>query len=211
MTKILLFVVGNPANTNAYTAMVSAPDLNSRNFSAMTRLDHNRALAQLAAITKFPVKDIKKMTIWGNHSTTQYPDISNIEISGMPDSGQRVKDDIDIDWYKNTYIPRVAKRGAEIIDARGASSAASAAHGAVEHMHDWVLGTPDNDWVSMAVPSNGSYGIPEGLVFSFPVTCKDGDYHIVQGLEFDEFGQSKIDATRKELEEEKAALSSILD
>ena len=132
-------------------------------------------------------------------------------ISGMPDSGQRVKDDIDIDWYKNTYIPRVAKRGAEIIDARGASSAASAAHGAVEHMHDWVLGTPDNDWVSMAVPSNGSYGIPEGLVFSFPVTCKDGDYHIVQGLEFDEFGQSKIDATRKELEEEKAALSSILD
>ena len=191
--------------------MVSAPDLNSRNFSAMTRLDHNRALAQLAAITKFPVKDIKKMTIWGNHSTTQYPDISNIEISGMPDSGQRVKDDIDIDWYKNTYIPRVAKRGAEIIDARGASSAASAAHGAVEHMHDWVLGTPDNDWVSMAVPSNGSYGIPEGLVFSFPVTCKDGDYHIVQGLEFDEFGQSKIDATRKELEEEKAALSSILD
>ena len=177
----------------------------------MTRLDHNRALAQLAAITKFPVKDIKKMTIWGNHSTTQYPDISNIEISGMPDSGQRIKDDIDIDWYKNTYIPRVAKRGAEIIDARGASSAASAAHGAVEHMHDWVLGTPDNDWVSMAVPSNGSYGIPEGLVFSFPVTCKDGDYHIVQGLEFDEFGQSKIDATRKELEEEKAALSSILD
>ena len=208
---VKVLVVGNPANTNAYTAMVSAPDLNSRNFSAMTRLDHNRALAQLAAITKFPVKDIKKMTIWGNHSTTQYPDISNIEISGMPDSGQRVKDDIDIDWYKNTYIPRVAKRGAEIIDARGASSAASAAHGAVEHMHDWVLGTPDNDWVSMAVPSDGSYGIPEGLVFSFPVTCKDGDYHIVQGLEFDEFGQSKIDATRKELEEEKAALSSILD
>ena len=203
---VKVLVVGNPANTNAYTAMVSAPDLNPRNFTAMTRLDHNRALAQLASITNASVHDIKKMTIWGNHSTTQYPDINYTTVSGNP-----AKDLVELNWYQEEYIPRVAKRGAEIIDARGASSAASAANGAIDHMRDWVMGTDDNNWVSMGVPSDGSYGIPEGLIFSFPVICEDGDYQIVQGLEFDEFGQSKIDATQKELEEEKAALSSILD
>jgi malate dehydrogenase len=202
---VKVLVVGNPANTNAHTAMLSAPDLNPRNFTAMTRLDHNRALAQLAAQADAAVSDIKKMTIWGNHSTTQYPDISNTTVGGKP-----AKDLVDIDWYKDEYIPRVAKRGAEIIAARGASSAASAANGAVNHMHDWALGTADGDWVSMGVPSDGSYGIPEGLMYSFPVTCKDGDYSIVQGLEIDEFSQSKMDATQKELEEERDAVAKIL-
>ncbi|MCZ6802934.1 MAG: malate dehydrogenase [Proteobacteria bacterium] len=200
-----VLVVGNPANTNAHTAMISAPDLNSRNFTAMTRLDHNRALAQLAAKTESAISEIKKMTIWGNHSTTQYPDISNTTVADKP-----AKDLVDINWYKDDYIPRVAKRGAEIIDARGASSAASAANGAVDHIRDWVLGTPDGDWVSMGVPSDGSYGIPEGLMYSFPVTCKDGDYSIVQGLAIDEFSQSRMDATQKELEEEKDAVAKIL-
>ena len=203
---VKVLVVGNPANTNAYTAMVSAPDLNPRNFTAMTRLDHNRALAQLASKTNSSVHDIKKMTIWGNHSTTQYPDITNTTVSG-----KLAKDLVNINWYQEEFIPRVAKRGAEIIDARGASSAASAANGAIDHIRDWVMGTDDDNWVSMGVPSDGSYGIPEGLIFSFPVTCKDGDYRIVQGLEIDEFGQIKMDATQKELEEEKAALSNILD
>ena len=202
---VKVLVVGNPANTNAHTAMVSAPDLNSRNFTAMTRLDHNRALAQLAAQTNSAVSEIKKMTIWGNHSTTQYPDISNSTVAGKV-----AKDLVDFDWYKDQYIPRVAKRGAEIIDARGASSAASAANGAIDHMHDWVLGTPDGDWVSMGVPSDGSYGIPEGLMYSFPVTCKDGDYSIVQGLAIDEFSQTKMDVTQKELEEERDAVAKIL-
>lgn len=202
---VKVLVVGNPANTNAHTAMLSAPDLNPRNFTAMTRLDHNRALAQLAAQTDAAVSDIKKMTIWGNHSTTQYPDISNATVGG-----KAAKDLVDIDWYKDEYIPRVAKRGAEIIAARGASSAASAANGAVDHIHDWALGTPDDDWVSMGVPSDGSYGIPEGLMYSFPVTCKDGDYSIVQGLEIDEFSQAKMDATQKELEEERDAVAKIL-
>ncbi|MCG8380490.1 MAG: malate dehydrogenase [Proteobacteria bacterium] len=202
---VKVLVVGNPANTNAHTAMLSAPDLNSRNFTAMTRLDHNRALAQLAAKTESAVSDIKKMTIWGNHSTTQYPDLSNTTIAG-----KSAKDMVDFDWYRDEYIPRVAKRGAEIIDARGASSAASAANGAIDHIRDWVLGTPDDDWVSMGVPSDGSYGIPEGLMFSFPCTCKDGDYSIVQGLEIDEFSQSKLDATQKELEEERDAVANIL-
>ncbi len=202
---VKVLVVGNPANTNAHTAMLSAPDLNSRNFTAMTRLDHNRALAQLSAQTKTPVSEIKKMTIWGNHSTTQYPDISNTTVAG-----KAAKDLVDADWYKDEYIPRVAKRGAEIIAARGASSAASAANGAVDHMRDWVLGTADGDWVSMGVPSDGSYGIPEGLMYSFPVTCKNGDYSIVQGLEIDEFSQAKMDATQKELEEERDAVAKIL-
>ena len=202
---VKVLVVGNPANTNAHTAMLSAPDLNPRNFTAMTRLDHNRALAQLSSKTNSPVSGIKKMTIWGNHSTTQYPDISNTSVGG-----KAAKDMVDFDWYKDEYIPRVAKRGAEIIDARGASSAASAASGAVDHIRDWVLGTPGDDWVSMAVPSDGSYGIPEGLMFSFPCTCKDGDYSIVQGLEIDEFSQSKLDATQKELEEERDAVAKIL-
>jgi malate dehydrogenase len=202
---VKVLVVGNPANTNAHTAMVSAPELNAKNFTAMTRLDHNRALAQLSAQTKTPVSEIKKMTIWGNHSTTQYPDITNTTVGG-----KAAKDLVDANWYKDEYIPRVAKRGAEIIAARGASSAASAANGAVDHMRDWVLGTPDGDWVSMGVPSDGSYGIPEGLMYSFPVTCKDGDYSIVQGLEIDEFSQAKMDATQKELEEERDAVAKIL-
>ena len=202
---VKVLVVGNPANTNAHTAMLSAPDLNSRNFTAMTRLDHNRALAQLSAKTNSAVSEIKKMTIWGNHSTTQYPDISNATVAG-----KAAKELIDSDWYKDEYIPRVAKRGAEIIAARGASSAASAASGAIDHIRDWALGTPSDDWVSMGVPSDGSYGIPEGLMYSFPVTCKDGDYSIVQGLEIDEFSQSKMDATQKELEEERDAVAKIL-
>lgn len=202
---VKVLVVGNPANTNAHTAMLSAPDLNPRNFTAMTRLDHNRALAQLSAKTNTPVSEIKNMTIWGNHSTTQYPDITNTSVAG-----KAAKELVDSDWYKDEYIPRVAKRGAEIIDARGASSAASAANGAIDHIHDWVLGTPEGDWVSMGVPSDGSYGIPEGLMYSFPVTCKDGDYSIVQGLEIDEFSQAKMDATQKELEEERDAVAKIL-
>ena len=203
---VKVLVVGNPANTNAYTAMVSAPDLNPRNFTAMTRLDHNRALAQLASKTNSSINDIKKMTIWGNHSTTQYPDITYTTVSGKP-----AKDLVELNWYQEEYIPSVAKRGAEIIDARGASSAASAANGAIDHMRDWVMGTDDDNWVSMGVPSDGSYGIPKGIIFSFPVICKGGDYQIVQGLGFDEFGQSKMHVTLKELEEEKTALSSILD
>jgi malate dehydrogenase len=203
--NVKVLVVGNPANTNAHTAMVSAPDLNPRNFTAMTRLDHNRALAQLAAKTGAKVSDIKKMTIWGNHSTTQYPDISNTTIAGKAASGM-----VDRGWYENEFIPRVAKRGAEIIAARGASSAASAANGAIDHLHDWVLGTPKDDWVSMAVASDGSYGIPKGLMYSFPVTCKDGDYQIVQGLKIDDFSKAKMLTTQKELEEERDAVAKIL-
>jgi malate dehydrogenase len=202
---VKVIVVGNPANTNAHTAMLSAPDINPRNFSAMTRLDHNRALAQLAAKTNAKVSDIKKLIIWGNHSTTQYPDISNTTIAGKSAS-----DMVDRGWYENEFIPRVAKRGAEIIAARGASSAASAANGAIDHMHDWVLGTPNDDWTSMAVASDGSYDIPEGLMYSFPVTCKNGDYQIVQGLKIDNFSKTKMAATQKELEEERDAVAKIL-
>lgn len=203
--EVKVLVVGNPANTNAYTAMLSAPDLNPANFTAMTRLDHNRSLAQLAAKTDAKVSDIKKITIWGNHSTTQFPDISQATVAG-----KAAKELIDFDWYKDNYIPRVAKRGAEIIDARGASSAASAASGAIDHMRDWALGTSADDWVSMAVPSDGSYyGIPEGLVFSFPVTCANGGYSIVPGLEIDEFSQSMLNATQKELEDERDAVAKI--
>ena len=204
--EVKVLVVGNPANTNAHTAMLSAPDLNPANFTAMTRLDHNRALAQLAAKTDAKVGDIKKMTIWGNHSTTQFPDISQTTVAD-----KAAKELIDFDWYKDNYIPRVAKRGAEIIDARGASSAASAASGAIDHMRDWALGTSADDWVSMAVPSDGSYyGIPEGLMFSFPVTCANGGYSIVPGLEIDEFSQSMLNATQKELEGERDAVAKIL-
>lgn len=202
---VRVVVVGNPANTNAYTAMKSAPDLPAKNFTALTRLDHNRAIAQLAQKTDASVNDIKKMTIWGNHSVTQYPDLSHATVKS-----QAAKELVEQDWYANEYIPRVAKRGAEIIDARGASSAASAANGAIDHMRDWVLGTPSDDWVSMAVPSDGSYGIPEGLMYSFPVTCKDGEYSIVQGLEIDEFSKDKMLATQKELEEERDAVAKLL-
>lgn len=198
-------VVGNPANTNALTALRSAPDLNGKNFTALTRLDHNRALAQLAAKTDWTVNGIKKLIIWGNHSTTQYPDISHATIGGKP-----AKTLVDQAWLEQEFIPRVAKRGAEIINARGASSAASAAHAAIEHVRDWVMGTPSDDWTSMAVASDGSYGIPEGLIYSFPVRTKGGQYQIVQGLSVDEFSRARMEATQKELEEERDAVAEIL-
>ena len=201
---VKVVVVGNPANTNANTAMINAPDLKPENFTALTRLDHNRALAQLAAETKSDVSDIKKMIIWGNHSTTQYPDLSHTTVAGKP-----AHDLVDRSWYENDYIPRVAKRGAEIIDARGASSAASAANAAIAHIRDWVMGTPEGEWTSMAVPSDGSYGIPEGLTYSFPVTCKDGEYQIVQGLKIDKFSRERMEITQKELEEERDAVAKI--
>ncbi len=195
---VRVIVVGNPANTNALITMKNAPDLDPRNFTAMTRLDHNRALAQLADKTGSSVNDIKNLCIWGNHSTTQYPDISHTTVAGKP-----ALDLVDAEWYRDDYIPRVAKRGAEIIAARGASSAASAANAALEHMRDWATGSEENNWVSMAVPSDGSYDIPEGLVYSFPVTCSNGDYEIVQGLAIDEFSRSMMTTTQQELEEER--------
>lgn len=201
---IKVVVVGNPANTNAYMAMNSAPDIDSRNFTALTRLDHNRALAQLADKTGTDVKDIKKMIIWGNHSSTQYPDLNYAMVDGTP-----AHDLVAEDWYKNEYIASVAKRGAEIINVRGASSAASAANGIIDHMHDWVLGTAPDDWTSMAVRSDGSYGIAEGLIYSFPVVCEKGDYRIVQDLETDEFSRAMMAKTEAELEEERLALTKI--
>lgn len=195
---VKIIVVGNPANTNALITQKNAPDLNPRNFTAMTRLDHNRALAQLAAKTDKAVNEIKNLCIWGNHSTTQYPDISHATVGG-----KAALELVEQDWYQNDYIPRVAKRGAEIIAARGASSAASAANAALEHMRDWALGSDGDNWVSMAVPSDGSYDIPEGLVYSFPVICSKGDYEIVQGLEISEFSRTMMSATQAELEEER--------
>jgi malate dehydrogenase len=195
---VKVLVVGNPANTNALITLKNAPDLKPGNFTAMTRLDHNRALAQLAAKTESPVNEIKNLCIWGNHSTTQYPDISHATVAG-----KAALEIVDQNWYQNDYIPRVAKRGAEIIAARGASSAASAANAALEHMRDWVLGSAESNWVSMAVPSDDSYGIPEGLVYSFPVTCSGGGYEIVQGLDISEFSRSMMTTTQKELEEER--------
>lgn len=203
--KIKVIIVGNPANTNAWTAMKYAPDLNSRNFTAMTRLDHNRALAQLAAKLSVPVTSIKKLAIWGNHSTTQYPDLHHALVDGKP-----VMPRIDQAWYEKTYIPKVAKRGAEVIAARGASSAASAAGAAIDHMRDWSMGTPSDDWTSMVVPSDGSYGIPKGLMYSFPVTCKKGEWSIVQGLAINDFSRARMAATQKELEEERDAVQKLL-
>jgi malate dehydrogenase len=202
---IKVLVVGNPANTNAWTCMKSAPDINPRQFTAMTRLDHNRAVAQLAAKTGSTVADIRKVTIWGNHSTTQYPDLTQALVSGKAALSL-----VERPWYENEYIPRVAKRGAEIIDARGASSAASAANAALEHMRDWALGTPADDWTSMGIPSDGSYGIDTGLMYSFPVRCKGGDYEIVQGLPVDDFSRSRMAATEKELQEERAAVQQLV-
>lgn len=196
---VKVLVVGNPANTNALITYKNAPNLSPRQIHAMTRLDHNRAISQLAARLKVPVTEIKKMTIWGNHSVTQYPDLYHCEVGGK--SAYELVGDHD--WYANVYIPKVAKRGAEIIEARGASSAASAASAAIDHMRDWALGTPEGDWVSMAIPSDGSYGIPEGLVYSYPCVCKNGDFEIVQGLDINEFSRSKMDATARELAEER--------
>lgn len=192
---IKVTVTGNPANTNALIAMSNAPDIPNERFTALTRLDHNRAIAQLAAKLGATVADIKHMTIWGNHSATQYPDLFHAEVKGQI-AAEAVNDQ---DWIENTYIPTVAKRGAAIIDARGASSAASAASATVDHARDWQLGTPEGDWVSMSVPSDGSYGVPEGIISSFPVTVKGGQWSIVQGLEINDFSRAKIDASVAEL------------
>lgn len=202
---VKVLVVGNPANTNAWTCMVSAPEVNPRQFTAMTRLDHNRAVAQLAAKTNSTVSEIKQVTIWGNHSTTQYPDLSQTMVKG-----KAALSSVDRAWYENEYIPRVAKRGAEIIDARGASSAASAANAALEHMRDWALGTAADDWTSMGIPSDGSYGIEKGLMYSFPVRCTNGDYAIVQGLAIDDFSRKRMQATENELKEERAAIQKLV-
>ena len=202
---IKVLVVGNPANTNALIAQANAPDIPAERFTAMTRLDHNRAIAQLAKKLQVPVSDVKKMTIWGNHSATQYPDIFNAEVKGE-NAAQAVNDQ---QWLENEFIPRVAKRGAEIIEVRGASSAASAASAAIDHIYDWVNGTSDGDWVSMAVPSDGSYGVPEGLISSFPVVCKNGSYEIVQGLQINDFSRARIDASVAELSEEREAVRKL--
>jgi len=202
---IKVLVVGNPANTNALIAKSSAPDLNPRNFTAMTRLDHNRAKAQLAEKTGIHHDSVKKMLVWGNHSSTQYPDISFAQADG-----QKVTDLVPQDWYREVFIPTVQQRGAAIIKARGASSAASAAASAIDHMRSWALGTAEGDWVSMAVPSDGSYGIEPGIIYSFPCVCKDGDYQIVQGLEIDDFSRARMDASDAELREERAAVEDLL-
>jgi malate dehydrogenase len=198
-------VTGNPANTNALIAMTNAPDIPRERFSALTRLDHNRAISQLAAKTGAAVTDIKKMTIWGNHSATQYPDLFHAEVAGK-NAAETVGDQ---DWIENTFIPTVAKRGAAIIEARGSSSAASAASATVDAARDWLLGSPADDWVSMAVVSDGSYGVPEGLISSFPVTTKDGSWEIVQGLEIDDFSRGRIDASVAELAEERDAVTEL--
>jgi len=202
---IKVLVVGNPANTNALIAMDNAPDVPRERFSAMTRLDHNRAIAQLARRTGAAVSDITNMTIWGNHSTTQFPDLFHAKVGG-----RNAYDLIgDQAWYEDEYIPTVAKRGAAIIDARGASSAASAANAAIDHVRDWMQGTREGDWVSMAVASDGSYGVPEGLMSSFPVTTSAGEWSIVEGLEINEFARARIDATADELVEERAAVRDL--
>ncbi|WP_299187113.1 malate dehydrogenase [uncultured Psychrobacter sp.] len=203
---VKVLVVGNPANTNALIAQRNAPDLDPRNFTAMTRLDHNRAMAQLAEKTDSTVNDIKNMTIWGNHSSTQYPDLTACTVNGKP-----ALDLVDRDWYENTYIPEVQQRGAAIIKARGASSAASAANAAIAHMRTWALGTDENDWVSMGVYSNGEYGIAEGLIYSFPCTCKNGDWSIVDGVDVSsDFSKEKMAATEQELSEERDAVAHLL-
>nr|WP_108870408.1 malate dehydrogenase [Tessaracoccus timonensis] len=202
---VRVLVTGNPANTNALIAMTNAPDIPNDRFNALTRLDHNRAISQLAAKLDVPVTEITNMTIWGNHSATQYPDLFNAKVGGK-NAAEAVNDQ---EWIENTFIPTVAKRGAAIIEARGLSSAASAANATVEHMRDWALGTPEGDWVSMSIPSDGSYGVPEGLISSFPCTVTDGKVEIVQGLEVGEFSRAKIDASVAELEGERQAVKEL--
>jgi malate dehydrogenase len=203
---VKVLVVGNPANTNAYIAMKSAPSLPAKNFTAMLRLDHNRAKSQVSIKTGVPVADIHKICVWGNHSPTMYADY-RFAVTG---DGKAIKDMInDQEWNANTFLPTVGKRGAAIIDARGASSAASAANAAIDHVHDWVLGT-GGEWTTMGVPSDGSYGIPEGVIFGFPVTTENGEYKIVQGLQIDEFSQERINKTLAELEEERAGVAHLL-
>lgn len=202
---IRVLVTGNPANTNALIAMNNAPDIPQNRFNALTRLDHNRALSQLSSKTGTPTTEIKKMTIWGNHSATQYPDIFHAEIAGK-NAAEVINDEA---WLADTFIPTVAKRGAAIIEARGLSSAASAASATIDHMRDWVAGTPEGDWVSMSVPSDGSYGVPEGLISSFPCVVKNGEYEIVQGLEINDFSRQRIDASVAELSEERDTVKQL--
>ncbi|MFV0307228.1 MAG: malate dehydrogenase [Desertimonas sp.] len=202
---VKVLVVGNPANTNALIAQRNAADLDPGRFTAMTRLDHNRAMTQIATKLGATVNDVKKMTIWGNHSTTQYPDLLHCEVGGR-NAFEAVG---DAEWVDQTFIPTVAKRGAAIIEARGASSAASAANAAVDHIRSWTLGTPKGDWVSMGIPSDGSYGVPEGIISSFPCTCADGVYSIVQGLDIDDYSRGKIDASTGELVEERDAVADL--
>jgi malate dehydrogenase len=202
---VKVLVVGNPANTNALIAMANAPDVPNERFTAMVRLDHNRAIAQLAKRTGAAVSEITNMTIWGNHSTTQYPDLVNAKVNGES-AWEAVGDE---SWIADEFIPTVAKRGAAIIDARGASSAASAANAAIDHVHDWVLGTEEGDWVSMGIPSNGSYGIDEGVIAGHPCTCSNGEYSVVEGLEITDFSRERIDATIAELNEEREAVAGL--
>ena len=202
---IKVLVVGNPANTNALIAQRNAPDIDPRQFTAMTRLDHNRAMAQLGNKLGKSINDVKKMTIWGNHSSTQYPDLHHCEVDG-----KAAIDQVEQDWYENDYIPTVQQRGAAIIKARGASSAASAANAAVDHMRSWALGSDDGDWVSMGIYSDGSYGIQEGLIYSYPCVCKNGDWEIVQGLEVNDFSRERMTATEIELAEERDAVKHLL-
>jgi malate dehydrogenase len=199
---VKVLVVGNPANTNCLIAQSNAPDIPRERFTAMTRLDHNRAVAQLANKTQTPVAEITKLAVWGNHSTTMYPDIFHTEVNGK--NAIEVVDDMD--WVENDFIPTVQKRGAAIIEARGASSAATAANAAIDHVHDWVLGSKSGDWVSMAIPSDGSYDVEEGLISSFPVTCQGGRYEIVQDLEISDFSRERIEKTVNELKEEREAV-----
>lgn len=205
-SDVRVLVVGNPANTNALIAMRSAPDVPAERFTAMTRLDHNRAISQLASKSGKPVTAIRKVTIWGNHSATQYPDAFHAEIDGQP-AAAVINDDA---WIKETFIPTVQKRGAAIIEARGQSSAASAANAAINHVQTWYHGTPDGDWVSMAIPSTGAYGSPDGVIFSYPVTVKDGKYQIVEGLSLSDFDKQMIKVTGDELVEEKTAVEELL-
>ena len=204
--NVKVLVVGNPANTNALIAQQNAPDLDPRCFTAMVRLDHNRALSQLAAKTGVHTTDVKKMIIWGNHSSTQYPDIHHATVKGKPAIGL-----VDGPWYKDTFIPTVQQRGAAIIKARGASSAASAASAAIDHMRTWALGTEPDDWVSMGIPANGSYGIAPGVIYGYPVTIRNGRYEIVQNLEINAFSRERMDASEKELREERSAIEALLD
>jgi malate dehydrogenase len=201
---VKVLVVGNPANTNALIAGSHASGLDKKQFTAMTRLDHNRALSQLSAKTGKPVGSIRNLTIWGNHSSTQYPDVFHASVDGTP-----AAELVDQAWLETSFIPTVAKRGAAIIEARGLSSAASAANAAIDHMRDWALGTPPGNWTSMGIPSDGSYGIPEGLIYSFPVICENGEYRIVQGLEVNEFSRARMDATAQELTEERDAVREL--
>lgn len=203
--NVKVLVVGNPANTNAYIAMKSAPDLPAKNFTAMLRLDHNRALSQLATKANCKVADIKKLVVWGNHSPTMYPDIRFAEVNGEQLEA-KINDDV---WNRDTFIPTVGKRGAAIIEARGLSSAASAANAAIDHIRDWVLGS-NGEWVTMGVPSDGSYGIPEGVIYGFPVTTANGEYELVKGLEIDDFSRERMDFTLQELEEEREGIKHLL-